>query len=160
MAGIVLAVAATAAWRLWPRTVPMEECSEAYRRYADSEHVVAAFLRDFPVNDTVCVDVTLLEARDSLGWERLQKDFNVTPPPPEVIEILGEDLDGVWVWLAPKNNYALPMDSVLLNNDVISISYENKSICIFDTESETQMDAVSSHQHDNGHTPIQQNNNK
>ena len=72
------------AWRYWPRTVPLWECSEVYRRYADSEHVAAAFLKDFRVNDTVCVDVTLLEARDSLGWERMSEGFSL--PPPEMFE--------------------------------------------------------------------------
>ena len=142
-----------------PTIFPSLYVSEVYKKYADDEHVAATFLRNFRVNDSVTVDVTLLKARDDEGWERLQKDFNATPPPPpEVIEILGEDFDGVEVWLAPKNNYALPMDSVLLNNDLLSISFKNKSICIFDTESEAQMDAVSSHQHDEGHTPVQQNN--
>lgn len=149
LAGIVLAVAATAAWRLWPRTVPMEECSEAYRRYADSEHVVAAFLRDFPVNDTVCVDVTLLEARDSLGWERLQKDFNVTPPPPEVMAII--DSNSVNMWYAPRRDYSLPKDSCLLNNDILALSYGKKTLSIFKLDTESQIDAILKHQIINTH---------
>lgn len=154
----LLAAGAVVAWRHWPRTVPLEQCSEVYRRYADDGHVAATFLRNFRVNDSVEVDVTLLEARDDEGWERLQKDFNATPPPPEVIEILGENSDEVWVWLAPKSNYALPIDSVMLNNDVLSISFEKRQMCIFAIENEQQIKAVSIHQFEEGHTPIKNKN--
>ena len=141
-----------------PTIFPSLYVSEVYKKYADDEHVAATFLRNFRVNDSVEVDVTLLEARDDEGWERLQKDFNATPPPPEVIEILGENSDEVWVWLAPKSNYALPIDSVMLNNDVLSISFEKRQICIFAIENEQQIKAVSIHQFEEGHTPIKNEN--
>lgn len=153
----LLAAGAVVAWRHWPRTVPLEQCSEVYRRYADDEHVAATFLRNFRVNDSVEVDVTLLEARDDEGWERLQKDFNATPPPPEVIEILGKNLE-MEIWLAPKNNYAFTMDSVLTNNDVVSVLYAKKQLCVFNIENEKQIDAVTIHQFEEGHTPIKNKN--
>ena len=137
----------------WPHLFPSLYVSEVYKKYADDGHVAATFLRNFRVNDSVEVDVTLLEARDDEGWDRLQKDFNATPPPPEVIEILGKNLE-MEIWLAPKNNYAFTMDSVLTNNDVVSVLYAKKQLCVFNIENEKQIDAVTIHQFEEGHTPI------
>ena len=146
-------------WKMWPRTVPLEECSGIYQRYHDNPHVAATFLKDFRVNDTVTVDVTLLEAKDDEGWEEMQKRFNIIPLPQEVVDILGEKAETeVEVWLAPKNNYHLPMDDILLNNDVLSVSRKKKQLCIFETVSEKQIDAISKHQFEEGHTDIHHNN--
>lgn len=155
----MVAVGGALAWHYWPRTVPLEECSEIYQRYHDNPHVVASFLKDFRVNDTVTVDVTLLEAKDDEGWEEMQKRFNIIPLPQEVVDILGEKAETeVEVWLAPRNNYHLPMDDILLNNDVLSVSRKKKQLCIFETVSEKQIDAISKRQFEEGHTDIHHNN--
>ena len=59
------------------RTVPLDECSELYRRYCDVPGIRAAFIKDKKINDTVFVDVTLLQAMDDSAWCVLQKDFNL-----------------------------------------------------------------------------------
>ena len=61
----------------WPRTVPPAECSEVYRRYSEVEGIRASYLKDYRVNDTVTVGVTLLEAETDSGWARLQEDFEI-----------------------------------------------------------------------------------
>ena len=155
----MVAVGGALAWHYWPRTVPLEECSGIYQHYHDNPHIAATFLKDFRVNDTVTVDVTLLEAKDDEGWEELREKINIKPIPQEVYEILGEEAEeDVWVWLAPKNNYHLPMDDILLNNDVLSVSHKKKQLCIFETVSEKQIDAISKHQFEEGHTDIHHNN--
>lgn len=53
------------------RSIPAAEASDLYRRYEHSEHVAATFLRNFPANDSVSVDVTLLKAQDSTTWANL-----------------------------------------------------------------------------------------
>ena len=60
-----------------PRTVPYAQCSDLYKRYAAVDDIDATFIKDFKVNDTLFVDVTLLEAKDSAGWERLLNDFHL-----------------------------------------------------------------------------------
>ena len=146
-------------WKMWRRTVPLEECSGIYQHYHDNPHIAATFLKDFRVNDTVTVDVTLLEAKDDEGWEEMREKINIKPIPQEVYEILGEEAEeDVWVWLAPKNNYHLPMDDILLNNDVLSVSRKKKQLCIFETVSEKQIDAISKRQFEEGHTDIHHNN--
>ena len=57
---------------------PSEEVSEVYSRYANDESIDASFIKGYRVNDTLFVDVTLLEAKDSAAWERLVEDFGLT----------------------------------------------------------------------------------
>ena len=156
---VLLPVAIYALWEWAPRTVPPERASELYRQYASNPHLTVSYIEDFRVNDTVTVDVTLLEAKDDEGWEELREKINIKPIPQEVYEILGEEAEeDVWVWLAPKNKYHLPMDDILLNNDVLSVSHKKKQLCIFETVSEKQIDAISKHQFEEGHTDIHHNN--
>ncbi len=134
---IVLGVLAV---KLWPRTVPFEQCSEVYKKYAGADGVDASFLKDFKVNDSVAVDVVLLEARTDSAWGMLLQDFNITPPPQEVTEIMGDD--GIDIWAAPKKDYSLPMDSILLNNDLIAMSWTDRRISVFSIETMQQLHSV------------------
>ncbi len=70
-------VGGAVAYKLWPRTVPLAECSEVYRRYADTPGINAAYIKDYRVNDSVTVCVTLLEALDSSSWDSLKNDFKI-----------------------------------------------------------------------------------
>ena len=69
---------------LTPQVVPYSQCSDVYKRYAEVEGVDATFIKDYKVNDTLRVDVTVLQATDSAGWERLRDDFGLQPPPPDI----------------------------------------------------------------------------
>lgn len=139
----LLAAGAVVAWRHWPRTVPLEQCSEVYRRYADDGHVAATFLRNFRVNDSVEVDVTLLEARDDEGWDILHKDFKIKPLPPEVESIINKE--SVNMWYAPRKNYKLPKDSIPINNDILVLSYGKRSLAIFSITENLQIEAIINH---------------
>ena len=61
-----------------PRTLPIEECSQIYKDFASNPHVAVAFIKNFPVNDTLRVDVTTLRALDSTGWHSLMLYFGYT----------------------------------------------------------------------------------
>lgn len=73
----VVVVGGAAAWKYWPRVVPYAECSEVYRQWAGADGVEATFVRDYHVNDTIAVDVTLLQATDSAGWDTLFTHYNL-----------------------------------------------------------------------------------
>ena len=64
-----------AAFKYWLRTVPLDECSPLYRQYAGHEGIKASFVKDYPVDDTTLVDVTLLSATTDSAWESLCHDF-------------------------------------------------------------------------------------
>ena len=137
---VAVVCATVALLRMEPRTVPYEQCSEVYKRYAEVEGVRASFVKDFWLNDSVAVDVVLLEATDSAGWVRLQRDLAITPIPPEAAAIMNNN--SVNIWLASKQDYSMRTDSVVLNNDLIAMQYFKRSIAIFNINSEEQMEAI------------------
>ena len=134
---IVLGVLAV---KLWPRTVPLEQCSDVYKKYAVVDGIDASFTKDFRINDSVSVEVTLLEAQTESAWNMLQHDFNITPPLREVIENFGET--NIVSWSAPKRNYSLPTDSIILHNDLICLSWADRRISIFSIETMQQRMAL------------------
>lgn len=150
---IILVGLAFSAWFLThPRQLPEEECSDTYRRYKDVEGVAASFIKGFPVNDTLRLDVTTLQATDSAGWERLLEDFHIrrSSELPEIVQRwLNEGKDMVGVHLAPKSDPTLPTDTTnALNNNVVAVSRLYHTISIFYTETESEQKAVSNSNHE------------
>lgn len=138
---ILLAVGGAVLVKRCPRTVPLEETSELYRRYADTEGIVASFVQGYRLNDSVCVDVTLLQATDSAAWEQLLADFTIPKISSEYLErIISKP--SVTARLRPKNHPEQPMDTTLLNNDVYLYSLNMKSIAICHITEEKQFDVV------------------
>ena len=136
----MVAVGGALAWHYWPRTVPLEECSGIYQRYHDNPHVVASFLKDFRVNDTVTVDVTLLEAKDDEGWEEICQRFDIKPYSSEAQEIA--NAYSVSTKLVPRKKNAETPNSILSNNYLLVISRHSKTVSIFDTKYDAQLDAI------------------
>ena len=145
---IVFAGLLVSAWiLLHPRQLPEEECSDTYRRYKDVEGVAASFIKGFPVNDTLSLDVTTLQATDSAGWERLKKDFHIAPAPEFFQRKIEQGEDMVSVRRASKNGPTLPIDTTdYNNNNVVAISRLYRTVSIFNTNTEAEQDAVSNNQ--------------
>lgn len=122
----------------WPRTVPFEQCSEIYQKYANEEDIKASFIKDFKVNDTVFVDVTLLEAIDSTGWDILKKDFEVPNLPLELQQLVDSGKDLVFTKMISE-----PAASHLL-----AISYLTKTLTVFHLENDAEKHAVKYHNFD------------
>ena len=129
---------------LWlPRYAAAQRVSDLYRRYADNPHLTVAYIEDFRVNDTVAVDVTTLSALDAEGWETLRKDFNIKPIPDILQEELNNGRDIIVVRMVPKSDPTQPMDTTdLSKNNVIGISNLQHTISIFNTDNESQQDAI------------------
>lgn len=87
---LLLSVAVGVLVKRCPRTVPFEECSELYQRYAGCEGIDASFIQGYRVNDSVRVDVTLLQATDSAAWSLLMEDFKVKELPPEIQKMVDQ----------------------------------------------------------------------
>lgn len=129
---------------LLPQVVPFSQCSDVYKRYAKMDGVDATFIKDYKVNDTVFVDVTLLEAKTDSAWTVLQTDFNVPIIPEEYRELVAI-YSSVDSWLAPKEDYTLPMDIVPHKNDAIVTSRKTQTISIFHLKKETPIDDIFIH---------------
>ena len=137
---MVLAVLAPAVPKLLPRLCPTCYASTLYRTYADVPGIDATFLKNFPLNDTLTIDVTILQATDSAGWERLKADFSIKDYPPEALPYI--DTAVASFKYAPKRDYTLEQDSVILNNDCIAISRSRRNVSVFDLQRKEQLDAI------------------
>ena len=139
---IFLAIVLVAlAVRLWPRTVPFDQCSDLYKQYANVEGIDVSFIKDYKVNDTVFVDVTLLEATDSVSWTTLKKDFEVPDPSPDFQQFIDSGEDLIYVKLIPKTTAS---DTILnpYPNDVLAISPLNRTLTIFHIANAEEKHAV------------------
>lgn len=128
---------------LHPQVVPFDQCSEVYKRYADMDGVDATFIKDYKVNDSIRVNVTLLQATDSVSWNIIAKDLNV-PPPPEIPDeykglFLQSNSFGYFIVENKPNEDKQMHDK---RKDICTFSREKMTICIFHTCDETQIDAI------------------
>lgn len=124
------------------------EPSEVYRQWEDAKGVQASFIKDYRVNDTVAVDITLLEAYDSVGWLSLKKDFKIIAILDSIFGHTEINETTKNIRLAPKNNYNLPADHIVENNDLIVTNFHNHIICIFHIKNEEQYYAICNKQFD------------
>lgn len=134
-------LAAVTLWKRWYWFFPPRAVSELYTKYAGTAGLNAAFVKDYRVNDTVFVDVTLLEATTDSAWEMLQTDFNIPIIPEEYRELVAGN-NSIDFRLAPKTDPRLPMDSVAENNDAIVVSRNKQTVCVFHISSKKQINDI------------------
>ena len=116
-----------------------------YKRYKDVEGVRATYVKDYRVNDTLTIGVTLLEATDSAGWEYLIEKFNIRQG---LLELKGID---VWTRKTLKNHpeikYRKTADDGQGDQSVpviefVAISMKKQEICVFHTRNKEEINAV------------------
>ncbi len=117
-------------------TVPPDKCSDVYRQYKDTPGIKASFIKDYPLNDTTTIDVTMLQAQDTNVWNNtIMKLFHVENPDeyiPRQITFL----------LIPKNANGKPENKTLLDHDLIAGDKKELTIGLFHLETEKQYDAI------------------
>ena len=142
---ILIAVVAVVAIR-YPRTVPYEQCSEVYKRYSRVEGVRATYVKDYRINDTLTIGVTLLEATDSAGWEYLMKQLNI---PPEMQMVLKQR--DIFEWQSPRGKPEIRAitkgegcDTSLTENDIeiCTCSFNRLQMCVFHTRTKNEVAAI------------------
>ena len=125
----------------WKYIFPSREVSDLYTRYENVDGVAASFIKDYKVNDSVFVDVTLLEAQTDSAWTMLQTDFNVPIIPEEYRELVASS-NSVDFWLASKDNPKDRTDTIISHNDIIVMSRQMLTICICHIENRHQAIAI------------------
>ena len=121
---------------LMPQVVPYSQCSDVYKQYADVDGIDATFIKDYKVNDTLTVNVTLLQATDSAGWARLQEDFILQPLPPSAMAKIEQGKDLVSI-------------KKISETEVAAFSLLKRSVSIFHTKNRDERYAVYHHNFDN-----------
>ena len=124
----------------WKYLFPSSEVSELYTKYANTEGVEASFVKDFRINDTVFVDVTMLEAEDSVAWALLCKDFDAPIPSQKSQQLIKNGVDLIFSGTIPKSESEVSTNTYMYN--VLAISYLSHTLTVFHTINENEKHAV------------------
>lgn len=125
----------------WKYIFPSNEVSEIYARYEKVEGINVSFVKDYKVNDTVFVDITLLEATDSVGWVTLKKDFDIPNPSPDFQQRIDTGKNLIYTKKAPKSTITDTSQNSY-PNDWLAISHLNHIIIVFHTQNDDEAHAV------------------
>lgn len=133
---VLLALGTALGLRLMPRTPSYDECSDIYRRFADIDNVKATYICNKYINDTLRLDVTVLQALDSTGWNMLTEAFAINME--YVIEY-----DIPWeIWQPSRIDYTNRRDTVTANRDFVWASYETWTVTVFHIHSRDEKRAI------------------
>ena len=121
---VAMAVVA-AALVVWHLTGP-HSLGELYRHYADQPGVRVGYIKDYPFDDTTHVDVTTIEALDDDGWAWMQQEFGTSNSQPSTSD---PQLPTLLTLQRPDGTF-------------LFLSYNDRSLCLVDAESDAEYDAV------------------
>ena len=144
----LLVVAAVVVWHFVPRQLPYSECSDIYKHYAAVKGIEATYIKDYKVNDTVFVDVTLLEATDSVGWNKLVEELNLVTPDSASQCDLDKGMDLIFLKQVKKDNYSQKAITPSGNVDVLATSYLKKKVTVFHTKNRNEKYSVFHYNYD------------
>jgi len=130
----------------WHRLFPSDEVSEYYTRYAGSEGMDVSYVKGYLVNDTLRLDVTLLEVHDSAVWEQTCTDLGLLTNK-WIMENVPEEVRDMYFEPGGFESYVLydtlvvggkatPLQTVFLYHRL------DRTICIFHHVTDAQYDAI------------------
>ena len=138
---VVLLCAATATtWVYRQRLFAPRHVSETYLKYADRQDVEATFIRDFHINDTVAVAVTVLVAQDEESWMELlstlmRVHINLYPESVRHAYLNGGDVIGIRCY--PANQPQQQMSLADIDDVELAISYNStRTVYVFHTHTQ------------------------
>ena len=131
----------------WKYIFPSKEVSDLYTRYENVDGIAASFIKDYKVNDTVYVDVTILEANDSASWVSLKNDFEVPNPSPDFQQFIDNGKDLISVKIIPKST-AVDTSSNEYPNNLLAISHMNRTLTVFHIKNKEELNVVRHYNYD------------
>ncbi len=111
---------------LWRLTGP-HGVGDLYRQYADQPGVRVGYIKDYPFDECVKIDVTTVEALDSAGWAWMLDEFNL-----------------------PTTNHPQPATNSITTLQLddgrfLFFSSSEQKLCLVDARTDRQYDAVLRH---------------
>jgi len=142
---LVLAVALgaiTLVYR-WQRIFPSKEVSELYRRYANTEGIEVSYVKNYRINDTIYLNVTMIDVKDTSLWEGVCEDLHLL-----TLARIPEELRAEY--LSDTNCFEshVEKDTVVENGlshclrTVYIYSRYYKNICVFHSVNEDEYTAI------------------
>ncbi len=135
------------------------QCSKLYWQYRGQEGIEAFYVRDYPVDDTTLVDVTLLRATTDSAWVSLcLKSLPYDYPEDKRENVIHGN--SVTQYFSSKDDIRTKVIPADTNNyNLVFINARQKYIVIFHTENKTQvsilLDKITSYMlHNNSKNPL------
>jgi hypothetical protein len=130
---------------VWRYTAPQRHVSDLYRRYENADGIAASYIHNFPVNDTLTLDVTLLEATTDSAWQALCADFALSDIVEEMKKVAPS---AVFSRQVSRHDYTQVLLGDSPDAECLAISCDTKTFAIFHTRNATEMHAVLYHNFD------------
>lgn len=137
----LLILGSAAAVILWPRS----NDASLSRHYNHIPGIKATYFKDYPINDTLSINVTLLEALDSTAWSTLRNDFNIAELDPPLQQLIDCGLDPIFTRLVDKDDYTQFVDSTCPNSQLLAFSYTSQAVTLFHVTNKEEIHAVLYH---------------
>lgn len=138
----LLLVAAVTAWHYRARLLPHREAGEIFLRYRDIPGIDADYIKNFRINDTLCLDMTLFEAEDSLAFATLLKDWGKSDEYIHDIMTHYFDKNTRYIKLHPKGHPELPKSKIKTENEIVATFPVIRTILVFHTQTEQAIDQI------------------
>ena len=136
---LTLAVATAVGVVVWRHVLPMRSVSDLYRRYEHADGIAASYIHNFPVNDTLRVDVTLLEATTDSAWQALCADFAIS----NMVETIKQIAPHVvFSRQVSRRDYSKVVFGDSPDAECLAISCDSKTFAVFHTRNAAEMHAV------------------
>ncbi len=142
VAAAVLAVGVA----VWRYTAPQRHVSDLYCRYHNADGIAASYIHNYHVNDTITLDVTLLEATTDSAWQALCSDFAITNIVDTIKQIAP---DVVFSRLVNRHDYSQVAFGDSPDAEILAISCDTKTFSIFHIHDTTEIHAVFWHNYHN-----------
>ena len=122
----------------WPR----QYGSEIYQYYSNIKGIKASYFENYRINDTVFVDITLLEAVDSIGWNILCEDFNIIKLDSVSQKKVDNGKDLVFTKQTSIKDLSKSYISVSEDTVLRAVSFLRKEVSVFHTKNKKERHAV------------------
>jgi hypothetical protein len=139
IAFIVLTAVGVGCVAWWRYVRPQQQVSDLYRCYEHADGIAASYIHNYPVNDTLSLDVTLLEATTDSSWQVLCADFAISRVVEEMVQI---NPDLVFCRQVSRHDYTQVIYGDHPNAELLTISCSSKTLAIFHTHTPTEIRAV------------------
>ena len=104
---------------------------EVYDRYMGRDDIDIVYVHGYWIDSLNKMDVILIRAKDSAGWEWMKEEFNFVPLSELGKYVLSQGKDVIKTHLASKYDPTKPMEPELLDNCDIKVSFLRKELAIF-----------------------------
>jgi hypothetical protein len=121
------------------------QCSKLYWQYRGQEGIKATYVKQYPVDDTTLVDVTLLQATTDSAWESLCHEFvpYEFADSNKYINNLIHDTTSVTFRAVSKDDpHQKTKPDTTCDYNLLVISAKVKSVGIFQIETKSQFDVI------------------